>query len=191
MPPEKPGKIAMKEIIKHPFRWIAVHPGDYADLRYNGTAEEKVAAFDEMVDMTIKLIEPKFPQNIIVLARSHAMWNEKVNRNKEFAKKKREDVKEIKEENKKLRAITGQSEPPNLFNAPTGERPTREEVLRFAESIGAICANAWYDWTINNNWCDGSNQPIRNWKAAFRSYEKTHNPDFNPPETAQQQEDAQ
>jgi len=182
----------MKEIVKHPLRWLCVQPGDYADIRYKGTVEEKAAMLDDFVDMFLKNQEPKILENKIILARSHAFWDNRVTAKAKKSQQGKEIFQKQKAELKELKATLGISTTPTIFdNVKTAEKPTREEAIRFAESIGATLANEWYDWSISNNWCDKYNKPIRNWKRAFRAYEETHNPDFKMPETAQQQEDFQ
>jgi len=182
----------MTELVKHPMRWLCVHPGDYADVRYKGTIEEKAAVLDDFVDMFLKNQEPQILYNKIILARSHAFWDNKVTARKNLSKKGAEIFQKQNAELKELKAKLGSSEKPTtLFDTANLERPTREQAIQFAETIGATLANEWFDWSVGNNWCDKGNRPIRNWKRALRAYEETNNPDFKPPETAQQEENEQ
>ncbi|MCL1955750.1 MAG: hypothetical protein FWF63_00375 [Fibromonadales bacterium] len=184
----------MNEINKHPMRWMCVDPGDWADIYYKGTIQEKASMLDDFVEMLLKNKEPQILENKIILAKSHSYWDKRVTEKKEYAKKRKAMFQELKAENKELKSTSGISEKQQtLFDdVKNAERPTREEAISFAESIGATLANDWYDWSENNNWCDKYQKPIRNWKRAFVAYEKTNNPDFNPPqETAQQQENEQ
>jgi len=184
----------MKEIKKHPLKWLATYPGDYVDLRYNGTADEKAAVLDEMVDMIIKMIEPKFPENIITLARSHAMWDKKLTEKTERSREGKIKFKEQRERIKELETTLGigkDGTPALPLDAPKkGEYPSLEEALAFAATIGAEHAEEWYYVSSNNGWRDKYGKEIRNWQAAMRGFERKYDPDFTP-KTEQQQENEQ
>ncbi|MDR2582333.1 MAG: hypothetical protein LBC75_02505 [Fibromonadaceae bacterium] len=183
----------MKEVVKHPMRWLALNPGDWADVYYRGTIEEKAAVLDDIVETLLKNQEPKILYNKIIVARSHDYYNDLIARRKKRSEQGSEIYKKQNKELKELKETLGISKAPSLFDdVKTAEQPTREQALQFAESIGAILANDWYDWCVENNWHDKSQKPINNWKRALRAYEERKNPDFKPPpETAQQQEDNQ
>jgi len=180
----------MTEITKHPMRWMCVDPGDWADIYYKGTIEEKANMLDDFVEMLLRNRDPKILENKIILARSHDFWNKKVTERKNRSQKGSEIFKKQNAELKELKLKFGISEKPTtLFDTANLERPTREQAIQFAETIGATLANEWFDWSVGNNWCDKDNKPIRNWKRALRAYEERNNPDFKPPETAQQEEE--
>ncbi|MDR2593908.1 MAG: hypothetical protein LBC87_03975 [Fibromonadaceae bacterium] len=182
----------MKEITKHPMRWLALNPGDWADVYYRGTIEEKAAVLDDIVETLLKNQEPKILHNKIIVARSHDYYNDLISKRKKRSEQGAEIFKKQKTELNKLKETLGIAPAPSLFDdVKPREQPSREEALQFAESIGATFGNEWYDWCVENNWIDKSNRPINNWKRALRAYEEKMNPDFTPPETAQQQENEQ
>lgn len=168
----------MKEPKKHPLKWLAVYPGDYVDLRYNGTAEMKAAVLDEMVDMIVKMEEPKFAENMIALARSHEMYDGFMSRllEGEATRGARKTVKEMK------RAM-GQ----DLFTVAEREMPTLEQAEEFGRSMNAEYAKEWHEWASRNNWVDRHGKRIRDWKSAFIKWEIIRNKNYKPPETAKEE----
>ena len=88
------------------------------------------------------------------------------NNNKERTIKKEQLRKTIKEESTG-RAREETQEPPKRFSPPA-----LEEVKAYCEERGnGVDAQRWYDYYTSNGWKVGKN-PMRDWKAAVRTWER-------------------
>jgi len=166
--------------IKHPNKWLCVHPGDYLK-EMMGDRTELGNIFYDLLEASLTMSEPKYVGNKISIDRSHAMWEDWLNKKMSWKQKGAEKFKAVKAE---LKALKGDTAPEGgLFaNQPKSSYPpSKEDVLEFAKSIGAEHAEAFYDWTSSNDWKDSFGKSLRDWRRAMIAYEKKHNPEFKPP----------
>jgi hypothetical protein len=170
----------MTEVTKHPLKWLAVFGGGYAELRYKGNVNEKAAVFDELIDIMLIEKVPACDVNKLNLARSHVLWSDylakKKKKEKDTAEARKQHWKKIKEDNAAIRDEYGG----DVFESEKYERPERGEVIEYGRKLGLELAEQWLDWTIAHDWKDTAGKSIRYWKLACKTYEKEHNPNFNP-----------
>jgi len=177
----------MKEITKHPVKWLALYPGEYAELIYSKPFDELGRILFDMIEMCLKDKEPEYPINDRTMARSHVMWDAYVTKGKRISNIGKDKYQKQKDKIKELETSIGiGTEEVKGKKA----RPTLEEVKAYFAEFGLEHAEECYNITVANDWHDQNGQPIRNWKAALKALDRNFNPElYNTPETAQQQED--
>ena len=63
--------------------------------------------------------------------------------------------------------------PPEAHKAPRTRHPSLEQVREYcAERNSGISAEAFFDFYTANGWTQGHGKPIRDWKAAVRTWER-------------------
>jgi len=178
----------MKEIHKHPLKWLYFEHGEYAELIYTQTLEELGRILTDLVEMCLKKShEPAYPINDRTLAHSYAMWDEHVNKGRRNSAEGKAAYRKLKDENKALKGEGGgEGKPePEMFRLETNEYPTREEAAAYAASFGGKLGGEYHDWSTEHNWIDKNGKKIYNWKRACLAYENNHNPDFKQKEGGQ------